>query len=182
MQTPMRVAPPRVLAWRSAMKTSAAGQAFIASHEGIVLTAYPDPGTGGAPWTIGIGHTSAAGPPRVSKGMAITREDAFAILAADLATFEAAVTRAVPVALTQTEFDALVSLCFNIGPANFARSTLVRRLKQGERAGAAAAFLSWTKAAGRVLPGLVTRREDERRLFLTGAYTPPATARAKAKA
>ena len=104
------------------MKTSAAGLAFIAAHEGVVLTAYPDPGTGGAPWTIGIGHTSAAGPPKVVRGLTITRERAFEILAADLAGFEAAVLAAAPAALASHEFDALVSLCFNIGPGNFARS------------------------------------------------------------
>ena len=160
------------------MKTSAAGQAFIAAHEGIVLKAYPDPGTGGAPWTIGIGHTAAAGPPRVTKGMTITRQQAFAILAADLARYEATVASAIPVALAVREFDALVSLCFNIGPGNFARSTLARRLNTGDRAGAANGFLSWTKAAGRVLPGLVRRRADERRLFLTGDYGTPAPASA----
>lgn len=152
------------------MMTSAAGLAFIAAHEGVVLTAYPDPGTGGAPWTIGIGHTSAAGPPKVSRGLTITRERAFEILAADLARFEAAVLAAVPGALAPHEVDALVSLCFNIGPGNFARSTLVRRLKAGDRAGAAACFGAWTKAAGRVLPGLVRRRADERRLFASGDY------------
>lgn len=160
------------------MKTSAAGQAFIAAHEGIVLKAYPDPGTGGAPWTIGIGHTAAAGPPRVANGVTITREQAFAILAADLVRYEAAVMAAVPAVLAQAEFDALVSLCFNIGPGQFARSTLVRCLKAGDRAGAANAFLSWTKAAGRVLPGLVRRRGDERRLFLTGDYGAPAPSKA----
>jgi lysozyme len=160
------------------MRTSAAGRAFIAAHEGVVLHAYPDPATGGAPWTIGVGHTSAAGPPRVTRGMTLTREEAFAILAADLARFEAAVAAALPGPHAQAAFDALVSLCFNIGPGNFARSALVRRLKAGDRAGAADAFLAWTMAAGRHLPGLTRRREAERRLFLTGDYgvPPPATA------
>src|SRR3569833_1225587 len=100
------------------MKTSAAGLAFIAAHEGVALKAYPDSGTGGAPWTIGIGHTGAAGPPIVVRGLTITRERAFEILAADLARFEAAVLAAVPHPLEPHEFDALVSLCFNIGPGN----------------------------------------------------------------
>ena len=71
------------------MKTTEAGLRFIAGHEGIVLSAYRD--IAGV-WTIGIGHTSRAGPPQVRPGMRISREEAFEILARDVATFEAAVS------------------------------------------------------------------------------------------
>lgn len=158
------------------MRTSASGRAAITRHEGLRLTAYPDPATGGEPWTIGVGHTSRAGPPKVTKGMKITRAQADEILSRDLATFEAAVSKAVKVPLNQNEFDALVSLAFNIGAGAFAKSTLVKKLNAGDRAGAATAFLSWNKAAGKVMKGLTKRREDERRLFLSRADAPKAPA------
>ena len=116
------------------MRTSASGRAAITRHEGLRLTAYPDPATGGEPWTVGVGHTSRAGPPKVTKGMKITRAQAEEILSRDLATFEAAVSKAVKVPLNQNEFDALVSLAFNIGAGAFAKSTLVKKLNAGNRA------------------------------------------------
>lgn len=158
------------------MRTSASGRAAITRHESLRLTAYPDPATGGEPWTIGVGHTSRAGPPKVTKGMKITRAQADEILSRDLAAFEAAVSKAVKVPLNQNEFDALVSLAFNIGAGAFAKSTLVKKLNAGDRAGAANAFLSWNKAAGKVMKGLTKRREDERRLFLSRADAPKAPA------
>ncbi|OCC01736.1 hypothetical protein BA190_27635 [Labrys sp. WJW] len=167
------------IAANAALKTSTRGKGAIASFEGVVLKAYPDPGTGGKPWTIGIGHTALAGPPTVVPGMVITRERAFAILADDLVIFENAVKAAVKVPVSQGEFDALVSLCLNIGGKNFAGSSVVRRLNAGDRAGAADAFLMWVKANGHVLGGLVTRRKAERETFLANAYvTGSATAHA----
>ena len=92
------------------MKTSSNGIEMIKAHEGLVLYAYPDPGTGGEPWTIGYGHTKGVLP-----GMRISEEQAEAFLREDLAAFEKAVTDLVPIPLTQSEFDALVSFCFNVG-------------------------------------------------------------------
>lgn len=152
------------------MKASERGVAFIAAHEGVVLRAYPDPGSGGEPWTIGVGHTSRAGPPEVFKGMTITRAKAFDILAYDVRTFEEAVEEAVTVSLAQREFDALVSFTMNVGPANLERSTLLRKLNAGDFEGAAEEFPKWKRAAGRVLPGLVRRRAEEAELFLHGDY------------
>lgn len=157
------------------LHTSEAGRDFIAAREGVALKAYPDPATGAAPWTIGVGHTSAAGPPIVRPGMTIAHDEALAILAADLVRFEGAVRAAIRVPLAQHEFDALASLAFNIGGGAFAASTLARRLNAGDRPGAADAFLAWSKAAGRVLPGLVSRRRAERHLFLAGDYGCAAT-------
>ena len=148
------------------MKTSAEGRKAIAGHEGVRLKAYPDPATGGEPWTIGVGHTSAAGPPKVVKGMTITAQECDEILSRDLAVFEAAVLKAVTVPLNQNQFDALVSLCFNIGAGNFGKSTLLKRLNAGEYRSAAEQFSVWNKAAGKVMPGLVKRRADEKALFL----------------
>ncbi|MBX9596073.1 MAG: glycoside hydrolase family protein [Roseomonas sp.] len=152
------------------LKTSDAGKQFLAGFEGVVLKAYPDPATGGKPWTIGVGHTAAAGKPVVSKGMTITRDQAFEILARDLATFEAWVIKLIKVPLSQVQFDAMVSLCFNIGPGNFTNSSVVRLFNAGKRLDAAAAFTLWNKADGKVMSGLIRRRAAERVLFETGTY------------
>lgn len=146
------------------MKTSDRGVALIKAHEGLRLTAYTDPV---GVWTIGYGHTTAAGPPKVERGMKITDAGADAILRQDLAKFEGYVSSAVKVPLNQNEFDALVSFTFNLGPGNLRSSTLLKKLNAGDRAGAADEFLKWTKAGGKTLPGLVKRREAERALFRT---------------
>lgn len=142
------------------MKVSDRGVAFIAAHEGIVLRAYPDPGSGGEPWTIGVGHTPRAGPPSVRPGMTITRAQAFAILAPDLAGFERAVESAVALVLKQREFDALVSFVLNVVAGNLRSSMLLRKLNAGDRVGGAAAFARWNKASGRVMAGLTQRRAE----------------------
>jgi lysozyme len=90
-----------------------------------------------------------------------------AILAQDLARFERGVARYCPAAVnSQGQFDALVSFAFNVGLGNLQRSSIRMRYNRGDIEGAADAFLMWTKAAGRVLPGLVKRRQDERAMFL----------------
>ena len=86
------------------MRTSDAGIEMIKGHEGLVLYAYPDPGTGGEPWTIGYGHTKGVLP-----GMSISEAQAEAFLREDLEGFERAVASLLPIPLTQSEFDALVS-------------------------------------------------------------------------
>lgn len=143
--------------------TSPEGRKAITQREGNKLTAYKD---SVGIWTIGVGHTAAAGAPAPAAGMTITAAESDAILLRDLRQFEEAVSRAVTVSLTPFEFDALVSLAFNIGGGAFAKSTLVKKLNDGDRAGAANAFLSWNKAGGKVLKGLTTRRQAERLQFL----------------
>ena len=150
------------------MRTSPAGRAFIGRHEGLRLSAYRD---AAGIWTIGYGHTAAAGPPVPVAGMTITAAEADAILGRDLARFEAAVTRLVTVALSQSEFDALVSFTFNVGEGALGRSTLLKKLNAGDRAGAAAEFGRWNKAGGRVLAGLTRRRAEERAMFSGGGAT-----------
>lgn len=144
------------------MRTSPAGRAFIGRHEGLRLAAYRD---AAGVWTIGYGHTAAAGPPAPAAGMTIGAAEAEAILGRDLARFEQAVTRLVAVPLTQAQFDALVSFAFNVGEGALARSTLLKKLNAGDVAGAAAEFGRWNKAGGRVLAGLTRRRAEERALF-----------------
>ena len=143
------------------MKTSTKGIALIKSAEGLRLKAYPDPGTGGLPWTIGYGSTSG-----VTRNMVITEVQAEQMLAADLVRFERIVERLVQVPLPQGQFDALVSFTYNVGEGNFTNSTLLRKLNAGDTPGAAEQFSRWVHAGGKVLPGLVKRRAAERALFM----------------
>jgi lysozyme len=140
------------------MKTSPNGISFIEAWEGCRLVAYQD--IVGV-WTIGVGHTGSD----VVRGKRITQAEADAILAADLAKFERTINAEVRVPITQNQFDALVSLAFNIGSGAFRSSTLLRKLNGGDIGGAAKAFLSWNHAGGRVSAGLTKRREAEMNLF-----------------
>lgn len=153
------------------MKTSRDGIALVKKWEGCRLKAYTD---SVGVWTIGYGHTSAAGEPRVAAGMTITQQEAEDILVRDLVKYEAAVDRALTRSPTQAQFDACVSLCYNIGQGAFAGSTVVRKFNAGDIGGAADAFLLWNKAGGKVLPGLEARRADERKMFLTAQPKPVA--------
>jgi lysozyme len=148
----------------ASMITSPAGRKAITEREGNKLTAYQD---GGGVWTIGVGHTSAAGEPTVTKGMKITAAQSDEILSRDLKDVEKAVLKGLKVPVTQNQFDALVSLAFNIGNTAFAKSTLLKKLNAGDRAGAADQFLVWNKDNGKVVQGLVNRRRSERLQFLS---------------
>jgi lysozyme len=145
------------------MRTSAAGLQFIIDREALKTTAYKD---SVGIWTIGVGHTASAGPPKPRQGMVITEAEARSIFARDLVQYEQAVSAACGPALNQNQFDAMTSLCFNIGQGAFKKSTLVRKWNAGDVQGAADAFLGWNKAKGRVLKGLTIRRGLERALFL----------------
>jgi len=135
----------------------------IKEHEGLRLVAYLD---SVGVWTIGYGDTGKD----VVKGLTITKEQAENRLSKRLVEFEGYVNKAMKVKLTQNQFDALVSLVYNIGPTNFNDSTLLRKLNAGDYVGAADQFLVWNK--GRVdgklvvINGLVNRRKAERELFL----------------
>lgn len=144
---------------KKALTISPQGLALIQKFEGLRLSAYKD---AVGIWTIGYGHTG----PDVSPGMTITKEQALDLLRKDVARFETCVRENVKVPITQNQFDALVSLCFNIGCTAFANSTLVRLLNQKDYVSAAAEFAKWHKAKGRALEGLLRRRVDEMRLFL----------------
>lgn len=138
---------------------------LIKRFEGCRLAAYPDPGTGGEPWTVGFGHTG----PEVHKGLQITQEQAEAYLRKDVSRFAEGVDRLVgDTPVTQAQFDAMCSLAYNIGLGNFGKSTVLRKLKEGDAIGAASGFMLWTRAGGKELPGLVTRRAAEQALFQLG--------------
>ena len=130
--------------------------------EGLRLTAYPDPGTGGAPWTIGYGHTV----PDVHPGLTITQQQAENLLARDIQTASDAVNRLVKYELTQEEFDALVDFTYNCGAGNLQASTLLKKINAGDMVGASKEFAKWNLANGHILQGLVNRRQAEMRLFL----------------
>lgn len=149
------------------MKTSEHGIAVMHHFEGCRLEAYPDPATGGAPWTIGWGHTGAD----VWPGLVIDQAEADRRFEKRLADeFEPGVLRALQRLLAQCEFDAMVCLAYNIGLRNFGGSTLVR-LFNTRQPGVAEQFLRWDKANGKPMLGLRRRRAAERALYLgaTGA-------------
>ncbi|MDU8950454.1 MAG: lysozyme [Bifidobacterium sp.] len=149
------------------MQTSDEGIALIKCFEGCQLTAYPDPGTGGAPWTIGYGWTLPVDGKPVRPGMTIDQATADRLLKTGLVSYENDVLKIVKVKLTQGQFDALVSFAYNIGSRALSTSTLLKKLNAGDIKGAADEFLRWNKAAGKVLNGLNRRREAERALFLS---------------
>lgn len=144
------------------MRTSTQGIELIQEFEGLEQTAYPDPGTGGDPWTIGYGHTG----PDVYPGMWISKLQAKELLAQDLGRFENAVEGLIDVELNQNEFDALVSFTFNVGEGALGDSTLRRRLNAGEDK--CPVFQQelprWVNGANGPMPGLVRRREAEAEL------------------
>jgi len=139
---------------------SARGLELIKRFEGFSATAYSD----FKGYSIGYGHLMRAGE-NLSN---ISEEEASELLAGDVAWAERAVAAAVAVPITQNQFDALVSLAFNIGEGAFKRSTLVRLLNDGDYIGAAEQFDRWNKAGGQVNRALVQRRATERALFSGG--------------
>lgn len=146
------------------MIIDARGIVLIKQFEGLRLSAYPDPGTGGAPWTIGYGHTG----PDVYPGLKITEKQAEDLLKQDVLRFERGVDRLTAGVFTsQMQFNAMVSLAFNIGLGAFQRSSVLRHHRAGNKTRAGASFLLWVKAAGRTLAGLVRRRQAERRMYLS---------------
>ncbi|MFU2113656.1 lysozyme [[Pasteurella] aerogenes] len=144
------------------MKISERGINFIKSEEGERLTAYQD--IVGV-WTIGVGHTGYVDNKPVSKGMKISQDKSRELLLKDLRRFEKTVNDSVKVPLKQNQYDALVSLAFNIGEGAFARSTLVRKLNALDYQGASVQFLVWKNAGGRVSKGLLNRRKREKGMF-----------------
>ncbi len=149
------------------MQTSDKGRALIEAFEGLRLKAYRD---SVGVWTIGYGHSSRAGSrPVPCEGMVISQAEADRILANDLHIVEKAVLAAIKCPTEQGQFDAMVSLAFNIGIGAFRSSGVVRYFNRGRPLIAAEAFLSWDRAGGRVLLDLKRRRAAERMVFLSRA-------------
>jgi lysozyme len=143
------------------MRTSQNGIAVLKYFEACSLSAYPDPATGGAPWTIGWGHTGK----EVVPGLVWTQAKADAQLLDDLSSREMAVSCAVTTKINQGQFDALVDFVYNLGMGNFEGSTLLRLINAGDMDGAIAQFARWNRAAGKPMRGLTRRRAAEAALF-----------------
>ncbi|MEY2942285.1 MAG: hypothetical protein RLY97_299 [Pseudomonadota bacterium] len=147
------------------------GQDLIKSYEGLAkkrkdgtITAYPDPASGGDPWTIGWGSTGKD----IKQGLIWTVEQCQERFLTDGQKFVDGVAKAVGSAKTsQNQFDALISLTYNIGLGNLAKSTLLKKHNAGDYAGAGAEFAKWNKAAGKVMDGLSKRRAAEAKLYAT---------------
>jgi len=149
---------------------------MIKHHEGVRTKPYQCPAL---LWTVGVGH--GIDPHHAKVPMAdrkqlpipngwdrvLSMDEVNDILKKDLDRFEKGVLRLCPGKLTQGQFDALVSFSFNVGLGNLQRSTIRMKVNREDFEGAAESFLDWTKAGGKVLKGLVIRRNDEKALFLS---------------
>ena len=133
------------------------GIELIKHFEGCELEAYKCPA---GVWTIGYGHIKG-----VSEGMSITQEQAEQMLLDELKEYENYINELVVVDLSQNQFDALVSWVYNLGPANLKSSTLLEVLNSGDYAGVPDQIERWNKAGGKVLEGLIRRRQAESSLF-----------------
>jgi lysozyme len=135
---------------------------LIKRFEGCKLTAYPDPGSGGDPWTIGWGSTG----PGIVKGLVWTQEQADKRLAEHIMGFARGVDTALAGApVTAMQKGALVSLAYNIGVGALSGSTLLKKHKAADYDAAAQQFLVWNRAGGKVMQGLVNRRTAEMRVY-----------------
>jgi lysozyme len=143
---------------RVVMKLSQAGINLIKSYEGCKLQAYQCPAK---KWTIGWGHTATARP-----GMCITQAEADRLFREDLAKFEDAVRSFVKVSIDQGQYDALVSLCYNIGAEALRTSSLLRFLNQSRHNTAGLELLRFVYAGKQRLPGLIARRNKEYDLWI----------------
>jgi len=149
---------------------------MIKHHEGVRLKPYQCPAL---IWTVGVGHVidqlhirvplaeRKALPIPNGWDRTLSMGEVDEMLAKDLVSFENGVRRLCPDGLTPGRLGALTSFAFNVGLGNLQRSTLRMKHNRGDYEGAAEAFLDWTKAGGKVLKGLVTRRNDERALYLS---------------
>ena len=146
------------------MSVSNKGVDLICEFEGKRLAAYDD---GVGVWTIGFGTIKYPNGVRVKKGDTCTLDQAKEYMRHDLIEFEHTVNSSVKVPLNQNQFDALVSLAYNIGSNAFKSSTLVKKLNAGDYQGAADQFNVWINAGGKRMQGLVNRRDREKLLFLS---------------
>lgn len=146
------------------MRLGKPGEQLIKHYERCRLRAYPDPGTGGAPWTIGWGATGSG----IGPGTVWTQAQADARFVADAASRAAQLEKMLGSApVTQNQFDAMMSLLYNIGSGNFTGSSVLACHRARDYADARKSFALWNKAGGRVMNGLVKRRAAEAALYGT---------------
>jgi lysozyme len=152
---------------------------LIKEFEGFKAEAYLCPA---GIWTIGYGTTASAGVGITPKaGMKITKAQAEKYLKATLEGFSKEIVPYITAPINENEFGAFISLAYNIGPSAFKKSTALKRFNAGDKKGAANAILMWNKAGGKVLKGLVRRREAEKKLFLTSPNGAPKSTEEKAE-
>jgi lysozyme len=144
------------------MKVTDAGLALIKTYEGFRGRAYRD---AVGIWTVGYGHTSAAGPPKVTPWLVLDEPAAAQLLRRDVDMFAAGVAARVKADLSDEQFSALVSFAYNVGLGAFAKSSVLRAVNAGDFAAVPTRLSAWVKADGRTLPGLVKRRAAEGALF-----------------
>lgn len=154
------------------MRVSQKGIDLICSFEGLELKAYPDPATKndhikkGDPWTIGYGTTVYPNGEKVKQGDVITKEQAINFLKYDLGLFESVVSKSVTKYISQNQFDALVSFVYNVGPGNFKKSTLLKKININPNdPQIALEFNQWVRANKKVMEGLKKRRVKEWLLY-----------------
>jgi GH24 family phage-related lysozyme (muramidase) len=153
---------------KPAFELSDAGLDFIKSYETLSLKAYKAVPTEKY-LTIGYGHYSSD----IKAGDTITEAEALELLRQDIQTTENGINKAIKAVrqyISQNQFDALISLSFNIGLGNFQNSTLLKKLLKKDFAGASEQFLVWRKSGGKVLAGLEKRRQAEKLIFDKGIY------------
>ena len=146
------------------MKMNRAGMNLIKKFEGFRSSAYRD---AVGVWTIGYGHTSMAGNPKVFRGLKISRQQGEAILAKDVENFARNIRPLISVNLNDNQFSALVSFAYNVGVGGFRRSSVLQRVNAGRFDAVPNRLSLWIKAGGRSLKGLVRRRAAEGELFLS---------------
>ena len=145
------------------MFISKKGIELIKHFEGLKLEAYQ---CSAGIWTIGIGTTYYKDTHRhVKEGDTITVKRAEELLRLDINRFQTLINKVVDAKLSQDQFDVLVSFTYNIGSTAFRKSTLLKKLKEGDYPAAALEFRRWNKAGGKVVNGLVRRRKAEEKLF-----------------
>ncbi|MBH2875965.1 lysozyme [Serratia marcescens] len=146
------------------MQISKGGIERIKRFEGLRLKAYQD---SVGVWTIGYGLTQPVDGKKVAPGMQIDQATADRLLKCGVVQYEQGVNQLVKVKITQGQFDALVSFAYNLGLRSLSTSTLLQKLNDGDKQGAADQFERWVNAGGKRLDGLVDRRAAEREMFLS---------------
>jgi lysozyme len=152
------------------MRLNKKGELLIKTFEaarGPELKSYPDPATGGKPFTAGYGSTCRPNGEPIKPGEEFTVEECEEFFKHDVEKFESHLDECLDVELTENQWAACVSLMYNIGPGNFRKSTLLTLLNEGLFEMVGEQFLRWNKAAGKVMAGLTRRRQAEADLFNT---------------
>jgi lysozyme len=153
------------------MQLNEKGLALLRNFEGFRARAYQD--VGGV-WTVGYGHTGRAHPPEVTQTTVMTEPEARALLVREAEDFASRIRPFISRTISDDQFSALVSFAYNVGVANFRKSSVLVAVNAGDDAGVARRLGLWVKAGGKSWPGLVRRRAAEAALYLGDATQAPA--------